>query len=268
MLELGADLLVLEGLLRLEAELGAGFHARLVDLRPVDDADRVVRLGIVRIEFGGLAIVLLGLIELLHVQVQITDSFDASDVFRVLFEDRLVGVDRLLGHAVVIFGVGARNVLLGIGGSQIEPGVEQAGVKRNRLLEVVNRFFVTGVLISLHAFVQLVAGFQPVAAGSGDHRQAHRHQYQHPCVRFHRVMRLPWQSGAADRWGPRGQNFSPWFAPDLLPSMGYWPDSIFAVISPTLSTPAACAMSIALATSMKGTLSSPFTNITFSARVL
>src|SRR5580698_10742722 len=39
-------------------------------------------------------------------------------------------------------------------------------------------------------------------------------------------------------------------------------------MSPTLSTPEAWAMSITLATSAKGTLSSPLTNITFSARVL
>src|SRR5208283_1189781 len=48
----------------------------------------------------------------------------------------------------------------------------------------------------------------------------------------------------------------------------YWPASILAVIKPTLSTPAECAISITWATSLNVRSGSALTNITFSARVL
>ena len=60
-----------------------------------------------------------------------------------------------------------------------------------------------------------------------------------------------------------------WVAPNINQRFeDELPASIFAVMRPTLSTPAACATSITVATSAKGTLLSPLTNITCSARVL
>ena len=84
--------------------------------------------------------------------------------FGIALQHRLVLVDRLLSHTVVVFGVGAGNVLLGKGGRQIETGIQQAGIERDRLLEVIDRFFVLGVLVGLHALVELVARSQLVAA--------------------------------------------------------------------------------------------------------
>src|SRR5215831_4130245 len=52
----GANFLVLQRLFRLQAQLGAFFHAGLVGLSPIDDPHRVVRLGIVGIGFERLAV--------------------------------------------------------------------------------------------------------------------------------------------------------------------------------------------------------------------
>src|SRR5581483_286994 len=114
-----AHFLVLKRLFGFEPEFGALFHARLVGLGPVDDRHRVVGLRIVGVEFGGLAIELFRLVELLHLQVQVGDALDAIDVFGVALQHGLVLLDRLLGHLVVVGSVGAGDVLLSKRGRQV-----------------------------------------------------------------------------------------------------------------------------------------------------
>ena len=75
--ELRANLLVFERLFRLQSQVRTRFHAGLIGLGPVDYSDRIIRLRIVGIQFRSLAVVLLGLFKLLHLQIQIRDSLNA-----------------------------------------------------------------------------------------------------------------------------------------------------------------------------------------------
>src|SRR5208337_4169166 len=106
----GTNLLVLGGqrLLGLHAELGALFLTGHVGLCPVNYGDRVIRLGVVRIETGRLLVVVLGLGELLHLQVEIGDALNTVDIPGIGCQHLLVLVDRLLAKAVVVWSIDAR----------------------------------------------------------------------------------------------------------------------------------------------------------------
>ena len=137
----GADFLVLrgQGVIGLHSELGALFLTRQIGLRPVDDGDRIIRLGIVGIGLGGLLVIVLGQVEFLHLQIKVSDALDAVDVLGLDLQDLLVLVNRLLGIVVVLRRVSSRNVLLSIGSGQIEAAVDERRVQRDGLLEMVNR---------------------------------------------------------------------------------------------------------------------------------
>ena len=79
-------------------------------------------------------------------------------------EDLFENIDGLLRITLVFRCIGAGNVLLSVGGGQIEAGIEKAGIQRDGILEVFNRVFVVGVLIGLHALIELVARSQLGAA--------------------------------------------------------------------------------------------------------
>src|SRR5208283_3507571 len=123
LLQLGADLFILggQGVIGFHAEFGALFLTRHIGLGPVDDRDRVIRLGIVGIGLGSLLVELLGQVEFLHLQVEIRDALDAVDVLGIDLQHLLILVNRLLGIMVVFRSIGARNVLLGIRCGQIQP---------------------------------------------------------------------------------------------------------------------------------------------------
>src|SRR6185437_7095521 len=121
-LQVLADLLVLQAVIRLQPQFGALFHARLVALGPVNHTDRIVGFRVVGIYRRGLAVKLLGEIEFLHLQVEISDSLDAVDLLLaagITAQHLLVLVNGLLRIAVVIRRVRPGNILLGVGGGQI-----------------------------------------------------------------------------------------------------------------------------------------------------
>src|SRR5207249_10747493 len=92
-------------LLRLQAHFGAFFHAGLVACGPVDDAHRVIGLGIVGVHIRRHAIVLLGVVELLHVQVQVGDALRAIHLLlarRLVVQYLLILIDGLLRVAIVV----------------------------------------------------------------------------------------------------------------------------------------------------------------------
>ena len=64
--------------------------------------------------------------------------------------------------------------MLGKRGGQIQARIQQAGIERHRLLKVVDRLFILGVLVGLHALVQLVAALQLAAARGGKQHQTKR----------------------------------------------------------------------------------------------
>ncbi len=103
----------------------------------------------------------------------------------------LVLLNRLLGIAVVVGRVGARNVLLGIGCGQIQAGIDQCGVEGDGLLEVVNRLLEFRILVSLHTLVEMVTRLKLVTAGAGEDHQRGGEYHQKPLSRFHRFINLP-----------------------------------------------------------------------------
>src|SRR5271166_353206 len=171
-LQLGANFLLIfvlgiQALVRLHSELRALFHSRLIAGGPVDHAHRVVGLGIVGVDIGGHAVILLGLIELLHVQIKVCDALGGIHLLiagGVHVEDALILLDGLFRHFIVVRSIGAGNVLLGEGSGQIHFGIDETWIQRNGLLKMVDRFFVLGVLVSGHALVELIAGPQLATA--------------------------------------------------------------------------------------------------------
>ena len=119
----GANFLVLQWFVRLKTKLGTLFHAWLVRLGPIDDANRVVDLGVIWIDVRRHMVVLFGILELLHLQIQIGDALNAVDLLFlpwVPLNDVLIFFNGLLGHFVIVRSIGAGNVLLRISRSQIK----------------------------------------------------------------------------------------------------------------------------------------------------
>src|SRR5229473_6651325 len=123
----GTDLLVLgrQGLIGLHAELGTLFLTRHVGLRPVDDGDRIIGLGVVGIDLGSLLVILLGQVKFLHLQIEIGDALDAVDISGIDLQHLLVLFNRLLTIVVVFGSIGARNILLSKGCGQTQTGINK-----------------------------------------------------------------------------------------------------------------------------------------------
>src|SRR5260370_5236676 len=164
--QFGADLFLIlvlgaQVLIRLHAELGTLFHARLVADGPVDDADRVVGIGIIRIEVRDHVVVFLGLLEFFLVVIKGCNALGCiyllipGRIFHL--EDVFVLLNGLFGHFVVVGSVSARNVLLSEGGGQVHLGVNQIWIQGYALLEMVNGLFELVDLLSLHPLFHLVS---------------------------------------------------------------------------------------------------------------
>ena len=147
------------------------FLARQVGLGPVDHRNGVIRLRIVGIDFRSLFVILLGQVELFLLQVEVGDALHAVDILGVGLQHQLVLFDGLLRHADIFRGVYTSDVLLGVSRRQVEPRVDERGIERYRLLEVINRLLELVVLESLHAFIELVARLQLVATGAEQQHQ-------------------------------------------------------------------------------------------------
>jgi len=65
-------------------------------------------------------------------------------------------IDGLLGIAKIVGRIDARNVLRNEGRRKVEARVDQSRIQLDRLLEVIDGLLIVGVLVSLHAFVELV----------------------------------------------------------------------------------------------------------------
>src|SRR5215831_20817243 len=108
-------------LVGVHAKLRTGFHARLVALAPVDDADVVVGLRIAGIGGASYLVVLSGLVPLLQVQVEVSDAFSGSRSLGGVgtqVEHPLILCDRALGQRRVIVGVYSGDVLGYVGSRQ------------------------------------------------------------------------------------------------------------------------------------------------------
>ena len=122
----------LNGLLALVVVVGAHVLIAAIGQRPVDDADPVVGLGIVRLNLDMFQVVLLRFLELLgiegsaaHVVENGADSVDSREIIRIGGQDFLIFIDGLLSHADVLVGRRAGDVLGGIGGSQVKASVQK-----------------------------------------------------------------------------------------------------------------------------------------------
>ena len=149
------------------AELAIGTERK----RPVDDADPVVRLGIIGAKIDVFLMVGLGFLELLgiiglasHLENDGADAIDGTDIVGVDGQNFLEFIYRLIAEANVLLGGRAGNVLAGIGGSEVKARVHQAWVKVLGLLEVLDGRVVLAILEGRDTFVKKVAGFELAAA--------------------------------------------------------------------------------------------------------
>ena len=141
--QLDTNFLVLQRLIWPKAQLIARLCTRLVRLRPANYADGVVSLRIIGIKFDSLTVIFLGFIELLHLQIKDCYPLNAVNVIRLLIEHSVVLLDRQICVPQIVRRIHARNVLCKVSGGQIELGVDQAGIERNRGFEVLG-----GLLVS------------------------------------------------------------------------------------------------------------------------
>src|SRR3970040_1404316 len=170
------------------------------------------------------------------------------------FENFLNLLDRLLTVADIVFRRGAGDVLAGVGRSEVQAGIQELGGELLGLHEMLDGRIILTALESGHAFIQLVAGLELVAAGRSQSQHSHtENQHEaawvavHPCSpkRSLRCVSVPHWARAEPRV-PEGARAGP--GPGgLLP--GYWPASTLAVMRPTFSTPEPRMMSMARATS-------------------
>src|SRR5208283_3365692 len=117
-------ILGIELFIRLQPQLGACLHSWLISLGPVDHANRIIGFGIIGVDLKGFTIVRFGVFKLLHLQIDVGDSLDTVDALGVALQHCLILIDSLLSQAVIVFGINSWNVLLSIGGSQIETSID------------------------------------------------------------------------------------------------------------------------------------------------
>src|SRR5947209_11920319 len=133
-------------------------------------------------------IVLLGFVELLHIEIQRRDALRAVDLLLA----RGLGIDYalelvycLFGHANILGTVNPGNVLAHKRGSEVQARIEQLRIEFHSLLEVVNGLFVMRVLVGLDTLVELIAGPQLIAALRGEERQRSRRQREQSYILIH-----------------------------------------------------------------------------------
>src|SRR5208337_3619450 len=81
-------------------------------------------------------LILLRLSKLLRVVVHLGSAGDGCGVVGIHLQDVVKSIDRLLSELNVLRTLSARNVLLGIRSSQVQPGIQQGGIQGYRVLEM------------------------------------------------------------------------------------------------------------------------------------
>src|SRR5258708_9845944 len=157
---------------------------------PVNHGDPVIGFRILRFELNVLLMVGLGFLEKLgivrsarHLKEDGADAVNGAEIIGVGLENFLKFCDGLFADILILLGGGARNVLTGIGGGEIETGVEERGIEILGLLEVLNRGIVLAVFESSNAFVKEIARLEFVAAGETDGANQQRQESRSPAKR-------------------------------------------------------------------------------------
>ena len=158
--------------------VGAHFGVAAIGERPINDADGIVRLGILRLQGDVLLVVGLGFFEFLgikglarHLVKDGGETVDGAEVVGILFEHIFVFRDGFLAVAHVFVRGSAGNVLAGVGGGEIQARVDEIGIEFFGLLEVFDGRVELGVLERGHTFVEKIAGTELVAAGNAERRE-------------------------------------------------------------------------------------------------
>src|SRR5580704_4159053 len=119
-----------------------------------------------------LLMILLGLVVFLrvkgrarHVVQDGTNAVQRRQILRIDREYILEFIHCLLADAYVVIRRSARNVLGGVGGRQIETGIQQAWVEVLGLLKILDAGVVLPVLKGRYALIQQIAGLQLTASG-------------------------------------------------------------------------------------------------------
>src|SRR6202022_3329986 len=153
----------------------AHFGVGAVGQGPIDDADPVVRLGVLRLQFNVLLVITLRLLEQLgivrsaaHLEQNRANAIDGAEVLGINLENVLELSNGLLALADIFLGRGAGNVLAGVSGGEIDARIQKAGIKLLGLLEILDGLVVQSALICLDTFVEKIACLELIATAGGD----------------------------------------------------------------------------------------------------
>src|ERR1035441_213282 len=175
LLEIFLDLLVLDGagIFLLHAEVGAGGAVDGIPLGPGDEAHAVVGIGVLRFHGDELLIPLLRLVPLFLVEVEGSDGSDGDGVFGFLFQHLLEIVEGGSGHLVILWRIRAGDVLLHVGGGQIQAGGGKPRIEFDSGLEALDGLRILGGGKRLHALIELIARLELVTAHAKDRQRGH-----------------------------------------------------------------------------------------------
>src|SRR5207302_6297543 len=98
------------------------------------------------------------------VEVERSDAFQAIDVARILLQQLLELVDRLIAVARIVRSVDSRHALLGVCSREIKTGHGKIGIQADGILKVLDRGIVLRAPIGLDALVELISRPEPVTS--------------------------------------------------------------------------------------------------------
>src|SRR5208283_3977884 len=150
-----------------------GTHLRVAAIGegPIDDADGIVRLGILRLQRDVFLVVALGFLKFLwikgltaHLVLNRSETVDGAYVVGVHFQHAVIFLNGLIAVAHVLFRGSARNVLAGIGGGKVKARIQKVRIEILGLFEELDGLVVLAVLEFRDTFVKVIAGLQLAAA--------------------------------------------------------------------------------------------------------
>src|SRR5208337_137081 len=134
---------------------------------PIDNADGIVRLGVLWLQRNVSLVVALGLLKLLwlegltpHLVLNGRETVDGAYVVGVHIQHAGVFLNGLIAVAQVLFRGSARNVLAGIGSGEIKARIQKVGIEILRMFEELDGLVVLAVLEFRDTFVEVIAGLQ------------------------------------------------------------------------------------------------------------
>src|SRR5208283_324571 len=157
--------------------VGAHFGVAAIGLGPIDNADGIVRSGIVGLQLNVLLVVFLGLFKLFGVERLASHlvedggkTVDSVEVVGIFFEHALIFGDGLFTVIEVFIRRSAGNVLAGVSGGEIKASIDKVGIEFLGLLEILDGLIELGFLEGGHTLVEKIARLELVAARNAEEK--------------------------------------------------------------------------------------------------